>query len=648
MSHSRIALLLSLLALATRPLPAQPSSNPAPAAAQSPATPADNSNRPVATIHVTAHLVMLDVVVTDNNGNPVKGLKQSDFALSEDGIPQNLASFSEHQEPDNNPAMSQPSLPPNTFTVQPPLTEFGTKTVIVLANLTYPNDPLVRGDIKAFMKTVAPGNPIAIIRIDWQGLHLVQDFTSDPQLLQDVVASKRMLPPLPDITGHVFYSGVTNPNQRLARYLAGIPGRINLAWITDAGMRDSFSGQEYSELSNVLRNLNGSTGVVRLGRVVPYVIKAGGYIGGILQPFSDFAPQMPNPQILSNPHSDPPPNISLMPSAEGGLLANQGMADMATAAGGHTFFNGADKALTQIMALGTNYYTLSYVPTNPNWNGAYRTIAIHASGLPELNSTQTLLHRLFYWTDPEEARVQYRPGYYARSTPDPSSRAGSTVFGMETTAPTANSPIATSSPATVPISALSPNLIPRTTTAMEAAMGFGTITPNQVDFTIVVTPSLTVEKPKSGIPPAKNNFLTSPFRDTPYRNFKIHYWIDPKGLKFSRTANGSFRDDLQFVAILYRNDGLVANSVSITAHIQVPADNLEYTLASGVTFDQTLAIPITDNRLPDSFYLRVGINETSTGHIGALELPADRIKLPPQPATNITAANSASPNAPPQ
>jgi VWFA-related protein len=638
MSRTGVALLISLLAVPAKWVQAQQQPNVAPAATQSPATPINNSNRPIATLRTTARLVVLDVVVTDGNGNPVKGLKPSDFTLSEDGVPQKFASFSEHDAPDSSPVASEPSLPPNTFTVQPPLTEEGTKTVIVLDNIHYPNDPMVRGDILSFMKTVAPGNPIAIIRIDWQGLHFVQTFTSDPQLLQDAVASHRMLLPLPDITGRVHYTVVINPYHRLARYLAGIPGRINLAWVTDEGNPDDSRGNDYPDLSSIISNLQGSTDVVRLSRVVPYVIKAGGYIGGMLLPFTDFAPQMPNSL-----------DLDLMPAATGGLLANQAMADLATAAGGHAFFDGTDKAMAQVMALGSNYYTLSYVPTNPNWNDAYRRIAIDVTGIPQTPPSR------FGWSDYSQPNVVYRSGYYARTKLDPNSVAGSTVFGMETTASTASSPIAASSP-NVPILASSPgvapiatplpNVIPRATSAMEAAMGFGTLTPNQVDFTIVVTPSPQVESPKSGILPSKNNFITAPFRDTPYRNYKVHYWIDPKDLKFSRAVNGSFRDDIQFVAIVYSRDGLVANSVSITAHIQVPADTLEFTLASGVTFDQTIAIPITDNRLPDSFFLRVGVSETSTGHIGTLELPADWIKLPPQAPSNNTAANPAPTNLP--
>lgn len=647
MSPARIALLITLLALPAQWIVAQSPAKPAPPATQSPASPAANSNRPVATLHATARLVVLDVVVTDGNGNPVQGLKPSDFALTEDGVSQKFASFTEHQAQDSIPAATQPSLPPNTFTVQPPLTEEGTKTVIVLDMCCVPSYTLVRGDIQAFMKTIAPGNPIAIMRIDRLGMHLVQGFTADPQRLQNAVSGNRLLPPIPDITGRAPYTGIINPYQRLSRYLAGIPGRINLAWVTDEGMPDDFRGNDYPELTNIVRNLNTSTNVLRLSRVTPYLIKAGGGIGGMLQPIpfggDGIVADIKLPQILPNPYGDPPPrDLETFPTAQGGLLANQAMADLATAAGGHAFFDGAGKALTQVMALGSNYYTLSYVPSNANWNGAFRKIAIKVSGVTETGQSR------FGWSAYGQPNVVYRIGYYARNKPDPSSLAGSATFGMETTASPVSQPIAASTPGVVRISASSPNVIPRASLAMEAAMGFGTLTPNQVDFTIVVTPSPEVKKTKSGLPAAKDNFVTGPFVNATYRNYKVHYWIDPKGLKLTRTANGTYRDDLQFVAVVYRDDGLVANSASITAHIQASAIDLENLLASGVTFDQAIAIPLADNATAENYFLRVGVSETSTGHIGALELPADWIKLPPQPAANDTAANPTPSTAPPQ
>src|SRR6266403_3590652 len=50
-------------------------------------------------LHVVVNLVQLNVAVTDNKGNYVTGLRPSDFAITEDGIPENLANFEEGNGP---------------------------------------------------------------------------------------------------------------------------------------------------------------------------------------------------------------------------------------------------------------------------------------------------------------------------------------------------------------------------------------------------------------------------------------------------------------------------------------------------------------------------------------------------------------------
>jgi Ca-activated chloride channel homolog len=50
-------------------------------------------------IHVTVDLVQLNVAVTDGRGNYVTGLQPGDFAILEDGIPQQVATFAEGNEP---------------------------------------------------------------------------------------------------------------------------------------------------------------------------------------------------------------------------------------------------------------------------------------------------------------------------------------------------------------------------------------------------------------------------------------------------------------------------------------------------------------------------------------------------------------------
>ena len=607
MSPTRIALLLSLL---TATLPAQPP--PAPAAIAP-------DTQPIPTIHVTSRLVELDVIVTDNAGKPVHGLKQSDFNLTEDGAPQSLVDFTEHDASSNVPIAPEPPPPPNTFVVQPPPPESVTKTIIVLNQLHYPSYPFVRADIRTFMQTVAAGNPICIIRLDWRGLHLVQNFTSDPRLLQQAIDGTRMLPPLPNIDPlHASYHGIPNPYGALARYLDGVPGRINLAWVTDAGQPDDFIGQEYPEITAFAHDLRGSTDVLKLSRVTFYAIQVCGYAGCPNPLTIPGVPEIVLPTI-PNTISELPGDPELMPSGTGGgLLSNQALSDLATSLGGHAFFDGTDKALAQILAVGSEYYTLSYVPTNPNWNGKYRQIAINVSGIPQTSPSR------FGWTDYGQPKATYRRGYYARSVPDPNAERNLTAFGLDT--PSSVAPTLVSA---APLSASAPHSAP----AMEKALGFGTFPPSQIQFTIAVSPSAETENPKAGAVPEKGNFVATAFRNLPYRNYRVHYWIDPKDLKFSRLANGSYRDDLRFIAIVYSDDGSVANSVSTTAHIQASANNLENITTDGVIFDENISIPTRREApavdvLAPNFFLRVGVDEVSTNHIGALEVPVESIKLP--------------------
>ena len=55
-----------------------------------------------AKIRVTVNLVQLNVAVTDHKGNYVTGLRPQDFAISEDKIPQKIATFEEGNEPPRN------------------------------------------------------------------------------------------------------------------------------------------------------------------------------------------------------------------------------------------------------------------------------------------------------------------------------------------------------------------------------------------------------------------------------------------------------------------------------------------------------------------------------------------------------------------
>ena len=79
----------------------------------------------------------------DGHGHPLKGLHASDFALSEDGVPQTISSFTEHDGTIAPAAVPAAELPPNTFAVQPPVTGNGAMTVIVLGQIAFQDAPFV-------------------------------------------------------------------------------------------------------------------------------------------------------------------------------------------------------------------------------------------------------------------------------------------------------------------------------------------------------------------------------------------------------------------------------------------------------------------------------------------------------------------------
>jgi Ca-activated chloride channel homolog len=93
---SRFALpLLVLAGLLSGPLP----SPHAVAKRAAPAAEPQDAGRGKTVLRVEVNLVLLNVAVTDAKGHYVTGLRPSDFAISEDSIPQKIASFGEGNGP---------------------------------------------------------------------------------------------------------------------------------------------------------------------------------------------------------------------------------------------------------------------------------------------------------------------------------------------------------------------------------------------------------------------------------------------------------------------------------------------------------------------------------------------------------------------
>ena len=84
-----------------------------------------------------ARAVLVDVVVTDSHGNPVPGLRQQDFKLTENGKPESVVFFEEHKGAAMVP-IELPKMPPNVFTNVPVAPEADALNVLLLDAMNTP------------------------------------------------------------------------------------------------------------------------------------------------------------------------------------------------------------------------------------------------------------------------------------------------------------------------------------------------------------------------------------------------------------------------------------------------------------------------------------------------------------------------------
>jgi VWFA-related protein len=614
------ALFASVLALvfaaqAPAQQPVQPPA-PAPAAPDAAANPnsANLEAQPAPTLTITAREVLLDIVVTDANHRPVTGLQASDFTITEEGQPQVIRRMEEHSTlspADVAKLKAAPPLPANTFTNFTPVENSNAYTVILLDALNTPveSQMYLRQQLIDYLKhSMQPGTPIAIFQLDTE-MRLIQGFSTDPQVLLAAAESKRDMPSIqrPIHGDRDYYIRMKNMilgagMQSIGRYLAGFPGRKNLIWFTGS-IPTWLSGSPTVEeverrSSNPFRDdltvyddaMNGLTDALSLSRVAVYPIDARG-----LQTLPGFDAS----------HSRPRSN--------NGFLARQAFNQMnldeiADATGGKAYYNtnGLKQTLAEIVDNGSNYYTLDYATTNQKWNGKFRHIKI------ELNRPGL--------------KLQYRPGYYAVDRTQMEARQ---VARLENKMARGQQPNSTPPDAAPQNPTLDEGgaTVKAPKEGFEAAMQLGAVPPTEIVFTASVAIDSSVVKLKKDDPLPKDNYLTKEYKDKPFRNFEMAIHTDPRSLNLPLSADGRRHGKLQFTTVLYTPDGEMINSINTEIDFDLANDGYRKLLATGLPVKQQIAVPMKGN-----YFLRVGINDQASGHVGAVEIPVDQVHAGVAPA----------------
>jgi len=434
------------------------------------------------TLKTTARLAVVDVVVTDQNDQPVPGLRKEDFSVFEDGKLQTISIFEEHT---GKPpaAIKPPILPPNTFDNAPRADAPDSLNVVLLDALNTPlgDQSEVHQQVLKYLTGIHPSAPMAIFILSTR-LRLVHGFTSDLSALLAVLNDKKsgsgpqVSPSLlsggdihadEQATAQMQSLAARDPDiqaamdalrqfqaeeklsktvnrvkttllemQQLAKYLAGFPGRKNVIWFSGAFPVTFFQnftsmgeGGEYEELRK--------TGdAFTAARVAVYPVEARGLAAD--SPYDASA----LPLKVTGEHSATQAQVTQLQNASIRRNANQAtMQELAHETGGKPIYNanGLDESLAKAISDGSRFYTLDYIPTNNEMNGKYRHIHVKLThghyklayrlgynaedertggAVAQKVATGDPLVPLMAWGLPDFAQIQYRMSV-TPSTPQP-------------------------------------------------------------------------------------------------------------------------------------------------------------------------------------------------------------------------------------
>ena len=419
---------------------------PAPRPRQSPAAerplpaskvPAQQAPPQPGTITTQTRLITVDVIATDSHGNPVRNLKEEDFQVIEEHLgAQKIARFEFVDTAARAAAdsVAQPAAAPGMYSNMPASRLKVPPTVLLMdaLNTGTQQQVQVRRDMILFLKKLPTDTPVAVFLLG-HTLHVVQNFTTDPKLLQAAVdkahrpteleanpqddaqsasniernsplkVPEDVLERLEDFEKEQYMEQITQRVEEtasamlsIAKYLGGYPGRKNLIWFSESfplwiAPTADFGSQPFEGTTNYGEQVRDAAEALTDARVSVYPVDARG-----LEPSSMYtAAQNPNIDRRN-------PGASL-----GGTLRREDdertqsqatMEEVAEDTGGKTCKNTNDLAGCVQSALNesSSYYELAYYPVGTKWDGHFHKITV-----------KTAQHGV---------KLAYRRGYFATNT----------------------------------------------------------------------------------------------------------------------------------------------------------------------------------------------------------------------------------------
>ena len=415
---SRAALALALLGVAASGSVAQNAQQPV-NTQNAPPPPPEVRQAPLAgkgAISTAVELVEVDVEITDRDGKPVKGLKQDQFSVSEDGHPQKLSSFDFNDVERVETAQNSESAPVTVAigAVETPekLREVvrDRRLIVLFFDLSslQPQD-LVRttNAAKRFLKEqMTPADLVGVMAFGNQ-LHVLSDFTTDRDQLNRAVDSvvpgkESQLAGLADASATGVETAVSedtdaafsadetefnifNTDRKLAALesvtalLGDIPGKKSVIQFT-SGITQT--GEDNRSQLRV------TTDAANRANVAIYTVDSRGLLAEI--PGGDASVGAASGKSLFT-------GDAVYKQSDSREDSRETLSTLASDTGGRSFFDLGDlgQAFSAVQADTAGYYLLGYYSTNPAHDGRWRAIRVRVNGMPS------------------GARLRYREGYYA-------------------------------------------------------------------------------------------------------------------------------------------------------------------------------------------------------------------------------------------
>lgn len=577
----------------------EPQPPPQPADADATATPSQADFKPqftqpgaeVPVFKANSEAVAVDVVVTKGNGEPVRNLRREDFQVAEDGKPQPVDLFEEH-DPADPPVSTAGAtkLPANVFTNEPAAPPGDSVNVLLLDSLNTPrqDQAYVHQQILSFLKNRRPGARVAIFTLGSK-LRFVQGFTEDDTLLrsalnehatrgpestpasrthEDDVEDAQHLQTMETMAGghtaaidasqdaqanFAAYQGSDAASMTLAAlrylalYLAGIPGRKNLIWFSSsfpvAVFPSAHEKQPASSAGDYVKAVRATANLLTLSKVAIYPVGAQGMM----------VSQTVESQAEGAQGSKTNPMLAYADSNGDHASKIIAMEQLASSTGGEAIFNTNDlnQVLARVIQNGSHYYTLVYTPTDKSRDGKYRRITIKVNG--------------------GKYKLAFRQGYYA----DPLAASDSTAEADP----------------------------------LRPLLAYGMPSATQLLYGVRVLPASPQPDPQA-VRTEGNPRLTGPLT-----RYNVDFMIRWTDVDLEPTPRGTHQGRIQVGLIAYGRDGKALNWVGATQSMNLNGATFAAIQRSGIPAHLEVDLP------PGEAWLATGVYDWGSSRTGTLQVP---------------------------